>query len=324
MKARGWGRIINIASLQSYRAFADSAPYGAGKGGVVQLTRAIAQAWSPHGITCNAIGPGFFPTALTAAVFDNPELAQRHAAQTCIGRNGELDDLHGATVFLASDASRLRHRPDPDGRRRLHRAMNTCPTHTEILDESARLHPARRNAAARAPDARAGAGEVVLEIEAVGICGSDMHAWHGHDPRRKPGLVLGHEFVGRIVSRRAAGFEPGTRWTGNPLITCGICEYCVQGRNNLCANRTMVGMTRPGAYAEYMSIPAASLIAMPQDMPTRRRGADRARRHRVACDQPVDARAGAAAARMPRAGDRRRRHRHARRAAAQAPRRRGA
>lgn len=112
-------------------------------------------------------------------------------------------------------------------------------------------------------------GEVVLQIEAVGICGSDMHAWHGHDPRRKPGLVLGHEFVGRIASSAATGFEAGTRWTGNPLITCGTCEYCVQGRNNLCANRTMVGMTRAGAFAEFMSIPAASLIAMPQDLPAR-------------------------------------------------------
>lgn len=113
------------------------------------------------------------------------------------------------------------------------------------------------------------AGEVVLKIEAVGICGSDMHAWHGHDPRRKPGLVLGHEFVGRIEQSAAPGFAVGTRFTGNPLITCGVCEYCVQGRNNLCANRTMVGMTRPGAFAEFMSIPAASLIAMPQDLPAR-------------------------------------------------------
>ncbi len=117
------------------------------------------------------------------------------------------------------------------------------------------------------PMPEAGAGEVVLQIEAVGICGSDMHAWHGHDPRRQPGLVLGHEFVGRIAQSAAPGYATGTRWTGNPLITCGHCEFCVQGRNNLCANRTMVGMTRPGAYAEYMSIPAASLVAMPQDMP---------------------------------------------------------
>ena len=105
MATHGWGRILNIASLQSQRAFANSAPYGAGKGGVVQLTRAIAQEWSGRGITCNAIGPGFFPTALTAAIFGDAELAARHAAQTCIGRNGRLDDLHGATVFLASDAS---------------------------------------------------------------------------------------------------------------------------------------------------------------------------------------------------------------------------
>ena len=105
MAARGWGRVLNIASLQSWRAFPHSAPYGAGKGGVVQLTRAIAQEWSARGITCNAIGPGFFPTPLTAAVFDNPELAARNAAQTCTGRNGSLQDLFGATVFLASEAS---------------------------------------------------------------------------------------------------------------------------------------------------------------------------------------------------------------------------
>lgn len=105
MKQRGWGRIINVASLQSTRAFANSAPYGAAKGGIVQLTRAIAQEWGPHGITCNAIGPGFFPTALTAPVFENAQLANHHAGQTCLGRNGELDDIHGLAVFLASPAS---------------------------------------------------------------------------------------------------------------------------------------------------------------------------------------------------------------------------
>jgi alcohol dehydrogenase len=112
-------------------------------------------------------------------------------------------------------------------------------------------------------------GEVVLRIEAVGICGSDLHAYHGHDPRRAPGLVLGHEFAGSIESSAAPGFEQGMRYTGNPLITCGTCEYCAQGRNNLCANRTMVGMTRPGAYAEFMSIPATSLVALPPGMSAR-------------------------------------------------------
>jgi NAD(P)-dependent dehydrogenase (short-subunit alcohol dehydrogenase family) len=105
MKQRGWGRIINIASLQSHRAFADSAPYGAAKGGILQLTRAIAQEWSRHGITCNAIGPGFFPTRLTSPVFDDEALAARHAGRTAIGRNGAMPDLYGVAVFLASDAS---------------------------------------------------------------------------------------------------------------------------------------------------------------------------------------------------------------------------
>jgi gluconate 5-dehydrogenase len=105
MAARGWGRVINIASLQSFRAFPDSAPYGAGKGGIAQLTRAMAEAWSRQGVTCNAIAPGFFPTALTASVFVDSERSARLAAQTCIGRNGRLEDLDGATVFLASDAA---------------------------------------------------------------------------------------------------------------------------------------------------------------------------------------------------------------------------
>ncbi|PKO80211.1 MAG: gluconate 5-dehydrogenase [Betaproteobacteria bacterium HGW-Betaproteobacteria-13] len=105
MIAKGRGRIINLASLQSQRAFPNSAPYGAGKGGIVQLTRAMAEAWSRHGITVNAIAPGFFPTELTAAVFNDPARAEANARQTMIGRNGELEDIAGPTIFFASDAS---------------------------------------------------------------------------------------------------------------------------------------------------------------------------------------------------------------------------
>jgi len=105
MAARGWGRILNIASLQSFRAFPNSAPYGAAKGAVAQLTRAMAEEWSRHGITANAIAPGFFPTALTQAVFEDAGRAAHNAAQTAIGRNGVLEDLVGPAVFLASDAA---------------------------------------------------------------------------------------------------------------------------------------------------------------------------------------------------------------------------
>lgn len=115
------------------------------------------------------------------------------------------------------------------------------------------------------PDPALAEGEVVLAIDAVGICGSDMHAYHGHDPRRNPPLILGHELSGTVV----AGPGLGKRYTANPLITCGRCEFCVQGRNNLCSDRTMVGMTRPGAFAERMSIPVSSLVEIPADMDAR-------------------------------------------------------
>lgn len=105
MQQRGWGRIINLASLQSLRAFPNGAPYGAGKGGIVQLTRAMAETWGQDGITVNAIAPGFFPTALTAPVFENPELAAENARKTMIGRNGRMEDLAGPAVFLASPAA---------------------------------------------------------------------------------------------------------------------------------------------------------------------------------------------------------------------------
>lgn len=105
MKAKGWGRIINFASLQSRRAFANGISYGASKGGVEQMTRAMAEAWSGHGITANALAPGFFRTELTGPVFADPVLAKRNADQTCIGRNGEPEDLDGPLMFFCSPAS---------------------------------------------------------------------------------------------------------------------------------------------------------------------------------------------------------------------------
>ncbi|MEM1313876.1 MAG: SDR family oxidoreductase [Pseudomonadota bacterium] len=105
MKAKGWGRIVTFASLQSYRAFPGGLSYGASKGGVAQLTRAMAEAWSRHGILANAIGPGFFRTELTEAVFADPDRAARNAAQTCIGRNGAPEDLDGPLLFLCSEMS---------------------------------------------------------------------------------------------------------------------------------------------------------------------------------------------------------------------------
>jgi alcohol dehydrogenase len=115
------------------------------------------------------------------------------------------------------------------------------------------------------PPPSRGADEVLLQIDAAGICGSDMHAYHGHDPRRVPPLILGHELSARVVE----GPGEGRRVTVNPLITCGRCEYCAQGRDNLCAHRTMIGMTRAGGFAELMTTAASSVIDVPQDISVR-------------------------------------------------------
>ncbi len=105
MKAKGWGRIVNIASLQTERAMPRGVAYGTSKGGVGQLTRAMAEAWSGEGVIANAIAPGFFHTELSAAVFADKERSARNAAQTCVGRNGELEDLVGPALFLCSEAA---------------------------------------------------------------------------------------------------------------------------------------------------------------------------------------------------------------------------
>ena len=105
MKKNNWGRIINIASLQSLRAFDNSIPYGASKGGIMQLTRALAQAYSKDGILVNAIAPGFFRTNLTESLFQNPEKLKELANKTMMGRNGEEKDVFGISVFLCSEAN---------------------------------------------------------------------------------------------------------------------------------------------------------------------------------------------------------------------------
>jgi gluconate 5-dehydrogenase len=105
MIEKGWGRIINIASLQSVRAFGHSGAYGVSKGGVLQLTRAQAEAWSRYGINANAIAPGFFPTPLTAAAVNDAARWKQLAERTLIGRNGELRDLRGTAVYLAGHAA---------------------------------------------------------------------------------------------------------------------------------------------------------------------------------------------------------------------------
>ncbi|MGX6602935.1 SDR family NAD(P)-dependent oxidoreductase [Micromonosporaceae bacterium Da 78-11] len=105
MARRGWGRIINVASQQAFRAYGNSGAYGVSKAGLVALTRSQAEAWSPNGVCCNVIAPGVVHTPLTEPVFADPAKVAGHAARTMIGRNGVPDDFGACAVFLASAAA---------------------------------------------------------------------------------------------------------------------------------------------------------------------------------------------------------------------------
>ncbi|WP_432003564.1 SDR family NAD(P)-dependent oxidoreductase [Streptomyces sioyaensis] len=105
MAERGYGRIVHITSQQAHRAFVQSGAYGVSKGALESLARSQAEAWSPFGVTCNTLVPGFVMTPLNQRLSSDPEKVAALAARTMIGRNGLAEDFAGAAVFLASRAS---------------------------------------------------------------------------------------------------------------------------------------------------------------------------------------------------------------------------
>ncbi|KNG94073.1 zinc-dependent alcohol dehydrogenase [Pseudaestuariivita atlantica] len=105
-----------------------------------------------------------------------------------------------------------------------------------------------------------GPDEVLVRVDTVGICGSDMHAYLGHDERRPAPLILGHEAAGLTAD--------GRRVTVNPLVTCGTCEYCASRRENLCTTRQIISMPpREGAFAEAIAMPERNLVTVPDAYP---------------------------------------------------------
>ncbi len=114
------------------------------------------------------------------------------------------------------------------------------------------------------PDPEAGSDAQLIRIDCVGICGSDMHAFLGHDDRRPAPLILGHEGAGTIVG----GPRDGERVTINPLVTCGDCPACAAGRDNLCATRQIISMApREGAFAQFVAMPSRNLVTVPGGVP---------------------------------------------------------
>jgi len=109
-------------------------------------------------------------------------------------------------------------------------------------------------------------GENIIKVSASGICGSDMHAYHGKDNRRIPPLILGHEISG-VVNQ---GKDSEKEVVLNPLITCEKCDYCKNGKEHLCGKRIILGMNRPierqGGFAEFVSIPERNIYDLPEGL----------------------------------------------------------
>ena len=105
MLDRGYGRIVNIASLTSFVAFYEVAAYAASKAAVASLTRSLAVEWSRHGVNVNAIAPGIFRTSLNSGLLDGTDRGRELQMRTTMGRFGKVEELTGAAIFLASNAA---------------------------------------------------------------------------------------------------------------------------------------------------------------------------------------------------------------------------
>ena len=119
MLERGYGRIINIASLNTFVSFFEVTAYASSKAGVAGLTRSLAVEWGPRGVIVNAIAPGVFRTALNQQLLDGTDRGKELLMRTPLKRFGKLEELVGPTIFFASRSARLRQRPNPHCRRRL-------------------------------------------------------------------------------------------------------------------------------------------------------------------------------------------------------------
>lgn len=135
---------------------------------------------------------------------------------------------------------------------------------------AARLHAPGRMLVEEVPRPVPGPHDLLVRVEACGICGSDRHMFKGEYPTAKP-VTLGHEFSGivEVVGEAVDGFETGTRITGDPNVACGACDFCRAGRPNLCPELKPIGVMRDGGFAEYVLVPATQAAALPSDLDPR-------------------------------------------------------
>jgi len=110
--------------------------------------------------------------------------------------------------------------------------------------------------------------DVLIKVKAVGICGSEFHAYEGISERRKPPLIMGHEFSGEIeeIGKNVENLRKGDRVVVNPIIHCLKCDNCLSGKPNICENMHLIGLHTPGAFAEYIAVPSENCYRIPSDL----------------------------------------------------------
>jgi len=118
------------------------------------------------------------------------------------------------------------------------------------------------------PKPKIESSEVLVRVKSVGICGSELHAFEGISKRRKPPLVMGHEFSGEVeeVGRDVKDLGIGDRVVVDPIIHCDECEQCLRGRGNICRNLRLLGLHKSGAFAEYISVPVRNCFRLSESV----------------------------------------------------------
>lgn len=113
-----------------------------------------------------------------------------------------------------------------------------------------------------------GPGEVLLRVEAVGICGSELSGYLGENSLRRPPLIMGHEFTGEVVEAGSddGAFAAGAKVVVNPMVPCGECAMCRRALENLCLSRSLIGAHRPGAFAEWVVVPEKAAFLVPETL----------------------------------------------------------
>ena len=284
----GRGKIVNVGSVTGIIGLTKRAAYAAAKAGLHGLTRALAYELSSQGIWVNAVAPGLLETPMNTAYFQDEQFMQLVKRELPVG--GWASPTRSPTS--SSSWPRMNRTSCPAlpgtwmvaGSRarvtRVRRVVTVGPRQVRIQD---------------APEPIVAPGDVLVGVEAVGLCGSDIHFYLGDYPYVNYPRTQGHEFVGIVeeLGGDVTGLAVGQRVAVEPLMPCGTCLPCRRGHRNCCTRMKTIGVQVDGGLCERIALPAANLYRH------RRPAGGRGRALRAAVDRGARGRSGGPRGRRP-------------------------